>query len=197
MRNYIQVWIGNVIYHYDPPPPDPPSPPITIYQLAGTEEDLKQALANAAETYSGAGYTIDSVTPLGPKYFLLDKTNVSRFLATMVSDIGWIAVENTGAFFPDPGTPRDGWKDESGVKREPPPSEGGTGKPASGPQSGNINFKDIITFLLTLYALTYQRGCLGYAAIIASAVKKAYAGTLTQADVDGAARAYNACLARG
>jgi hypothetical protein len=134
---------------------------------------------------------------------LMDKSNIMRWFNGVdrmgsIMEIGAYAsaandptVTDTNWIVCKPESPRStGWTDVNGDTRH---DEGNK----LNKETGNVDFKSLLQYLLTIYALTYQRGCLGYAAVIADAIAKCQSKTITQADVDAASNAYNACLARG
>ena len=125
----------------------PPPNHFTTYVVEGSAEEVLDELAIFAASLIDNGFQNPVGTPLGPRYYLLDKTN-------FISMLGQIGAPTLWQFpipsqFQATGTPRDGWTDEAGVKRKPPPSEDPSAK--AGKAGGGIKI-DFLANIVLLYA---------------------------------------------
>jgi hypothetical protein len=144
MRNYLALNFCRINYN-NTGPSDPATASVWI---TGTSIEDLGAQIEATRVQMGF-ITIVDVEDLGIWYFALDKTSVSRIWNKAVAGFplnGPIfpadpPKENAQSFQPVDNTPRKGWTDPSGVKREPAPSDGGKGKPTSG---GTDPFQQVI-----------------------------------------------------
>jgi hypothetical protein len=193
MRNYVKYFWAAVDWDVE----NPPNPPFHRQQgvWAPTQEELDSNVAEFISFLPNPPNDNFAVTNKGPIYWLLDHANLDNILnfAFPQTTSNILSGFNPGPWVTLESPRSTGFTDVEGTKIDPPPSEAKT-PPVSGPQVPNIKFNSLAQFLQTLYALTYQRGCFGYAKTILSAVQKALKGTITQADVDRASDAYNACI---
>jgi len=126
MRNYLQTFWARTEWDFDFNPPDPPLHR-QQYLFAPTNDDLQEQIRLFFEGLAADPQNKNmTIVRQGPVYWLMDKTNLFYAL-----DMSHVALKDEGftenmiLFKTDPDfeSPRDGWKDVSGVKREPPPSE--------------------------------------------------------------------------
>jgi len=127
MRNYVALNFARINYNFTGPM-DPASASVWI---TGTSVEDLAGQIDATRTQMGF-FNIVDVEDLAIWYFPLDKTNVSRIWNKAVAGFPLAAPifdasppkENAQSFQPVKNTPRKGWTDQNGVKREPAPSDG-------------------------------------------------------------------------
>lgn len=131
MRNYVQMFWAKVDYDVDVNPPNPVIPEV-IYIMGKSVAELASLVETAiADLQTDPRTQNFRTTNKGPLYFLMDKTN----LAILLASAGNAAMQAIDLFNTYPSyvysgpnnTPRDGWTDNDGIKRKPPPSD----RPAS------------------------------------------------------------------
>lgn len=135
MRNYVALNFCRINYNHSAPT-DPADASVWI---TGTSvEDLANQIAF---TVGQMSIVLVDVEDLGIWYFPLDKTNISRMWNFAVMGFALNGPifqsdpvkEDAKSFQPVENTPRKGWTDVDGTKREPPPSDGKPKKPPTGP----------------------------------------------------------------
>ena len=126
MRNYLQTFWARTEWDFDFNPPNPPLHR-QQYLFAPTNDDLQFEIKDFFEGLAADPQNINmTIVRQGPVYWLMDKTNLFYSL-----DHSHVALKDEGftedmiLFKTDPDfeSPRDGWKDVSGVDRKAPPSE--------------------------------------------------------------------------
>jgi hypothetical protein len=131
------VFFGKVDYE------DHFSNQFTNYIVEGSPAEVQQEIELESASLVANGFINPSGSQLGPRYYVLDKANFLNVLGNMnVASLWNFPIP---AQFKDPGTPRDGWTDDNGIKRAPPPSE----KPKPKGKGGQLNVS-LRTYLILL-----------------------------------------------
>ncbi len=147
MRNYIKTFWGITNFSNAFHVPQAP-----IYSVEGDATELALELQLLEQSLADNGFTDISSTLGGQRYFLLDKTNVLQMVGAFADY--WYTNPTVLQYTGD-STPRNGWTDAAGVKREPPPSEkaGKEGEiDTSGAQTLIENFLSIMETLIKSYS---------------------------------------------
>jgi hypothetical protein len=195
MRNYLQTFWARTEWNFDFNPPNPPLRR-EQYLFSPTNEDLQEQIRlffeSLASDPQNSGMTI---VRQGPVYWLMDKTNLFYSL-----DMSHVALKDQGftedmiVFKTDPDfeSPRDGWKDVSGVEREAPPSEkaqkSDTRAGVSAGRSQQLTFAGFLATIVADLLAMNNATAREVAAALVRLINKLMAGTITDVKALAVAR---------
>ena len=154
LRNYVQLFFGVVFYNNIANPP----PNFPLFDVKGSLEELNAEL-DLIEADITPPQEVRGREVLGSRYVLLDKYNVQNMIGTgylvplmQGTPGGMQAVDQqTGFIYPDNGdTPRNGWKDGTGVTHKAPPTDKRTKVTGSKRVAPETLIQSLLTFLQTL-----------------------------------------------
>jgi hypothetical protein len=146
MRNYQQFFF--TVTHWI----DGGMNPRDTYLIQESLEDCAEGIADLEASLRDNGFTVTGSEILGFRYFCFDKTNMSQVLAPNAANY-WLN-PTLPPQFNGLGTPRDGWTDDDGIERKPPPSD----KPSkSGGKGGTLALVDSLNeFLASLLSAGFK-----------------------------------------